>query len=257
MPIHTLDAHCHCGFQDTRPPQGYPTTSQLHRNAGVQATWAFPPVYEVYDRYDPAFVDSPDWQARRRRAQDYLLGLSRKPLEPRVFPFYFVWNDFDLDALSTEYRGIKWHRHPDEPVYRYHDPRCRTLLHAITERRLPITLEETFNNTMHLLDRLAPDAIFVIPHCGHLNGGFPRLHELRIWSRPNVYADSSATPSHDPHLLRTFIDTYGPHKLLYGSDHPFDSPAFCLQAIRDLALPPADEALILAGNALRLIGEAG
>jgi hypothetical protein len=253
--ISALDAHCHCGKQDAPPPQDYETIASLHRLAGVQAAWMFPPVLEVYDRHDPSFYDTPAWQARRHRAHGYLLGLSRKPLTPRVLPFFFVWNDFDADALTPEFRGIKWHRHPDEPVYHYDDPRCRTLLHLIAERRLPVVLEEEFTNTMRFLDELAPDAIVIIPHLGYLNGGFQRLHGLRIWSRPNVYADSSAAPSHDPHLLRTFLSAYGPEKLLFGSDYPFDSPVFCRQAILDLHLPPADQALILASNALRLIAE--
>jgi len=261
MTLFALDAHCHCGQQDPSPPQDYATIAALHRAAGVDATWMFPPVIEVYDRHNPGFYDAPEWQARRQRAHDYLLRLSRQPItadcrqSARVFPFFFVWNDFNLDGLTPEYRGIKWHRHPDEPVYHYDDPRCRAILAAITERRLPVTLEESFDNTMRFLDELAPEAVVVIPHCGHLNGGFQRLHGLRLWARPNVYADSSAAPSHDPGLLRTFIETYGPEKLLYGSDYPFADPGFCLQAIRALALPPADEALILAGNALRLIGE--
>jgi len=75
MPIRILDAHCHCGRQDLDPPQDYETIAALHRAAGVEATWMFPPVYEVYDRYDPA------WQARRTRAGDYLLGLALPPAD--------------------------------------------------------------------------------------------------------------------------------------------------------------------------------
>ena len=250
-----LDAHCHCGIQDSPPPQDYETIAALHRQAGVDAVWMFPPVMEVYDRHDPDFTDTPDWRARRQRAHRYLLELARTRQRPRVFPFFFVWNDFDLEALTDDYRGIKWHRHPDEPIYHYDDPRCRAILDVITERRLPIVLEETFENTMRFLDELAPEAIVVIPHCGHLNGGFARLHALRVWQRPNVYADTSAAPSRNPAILRTFIQAYGPEKLLYGSDYPFDDPAHCLAAVRDLHLSPADEALVLSGNALRLIGE--
>ena len=255
MPICVLDAHVHCGRQDAPPPQDYATIAGLHRAAGIDAACMFPPVYEVYDRHDPAFDDSPQWQARRRRADRYLLGLAAQPLTPRVFPFYFVWNDFDVGALGPAHRGIKWHRHPDEPVYHYGDPRCTALLDAITARRLPITLEEEFENMMRLLDELAPDAVFIIPHLGSLNGGFERLHALRLWSRPNVYADSSAWPAGNAWALREFLDAYGPEKLLFGSDYPFEQPAACLEAIRELSLPPADEALVLAGNALRLIGQ--
>ena len=256
MAIRVLDAHVHCGRQDPDPPQDYDTIAALHRAAGIDAAWMFPPVYEVYDRYDPTFHDSPDWQARRRRADRYLLDLAARDVTPRVFAFYFVWNDFDLDALADAHRGIKWHRHPDEPIYHYDDPRCRAILDAIVERRLPITLEEELDNTLRFLDHLAPGAVVVIPHCGCLNGGFERLHDLGIWSRPNVYADTSAWPATCPDVLRRFLDTYGPEKLLFGSDYPFADPAFCLGAVRDLHLPPADEALVLAGNALRLIGQA-
>jgi len=254
--ISVVDAHCHCGRQDFPPPQDYETIAALHRAAGVDAAWMFPPVYEVYDRHDPSFSDSPAWQARRQRAHDYLLGLSRREVVPKVLPFFFVWNDFNLAGLTAEFRGIKWHRHADEPVYHYDDPRCRALLAAITERRLPIVLEESFDNTMRFLEELAPEAVVVIPHCGYLNGGFLRLHTLGVWKRPNVYADSSAAPSHEPAVLRAFLDAYGPEKLLYGSDYPFDSPGFCLEAIRALCLPPADEALVVAGNALCLTGTA-
>jgi len=62
---------------------------------------------------------------------------------------------------------------------------------------------------------------------------------------------------HDPHVLREFLGAYGPEKLLYGSDYPFDDPGFCLEAIRGLGLPPADEALVVAGNALQLAGASG
>jgi len=256
MPIRVLDAHVHCGQQDRDPPQDYTTIAALHRAAGVEATWMFPPVAEVYNRHDPDFYDSPGWQERRQAADRYLLGLASENLSPRVFPFYFVWNDFDLAALDAgPHRGIKWHRHIDEPVYHYDDERCAALLDAISERQLPVVFEESFPNTMRFLDELAPEAVVVIPHCGYLNGGFWQLHQLGIWHRPNVYADTSAVPSHRPEQLRMFLDAYGPDKLLYGSDYPFDDPAFCLQAIRALGLAPADEELILAGNALRLIGE--
>ena len=118
---------------------------------------------------------------------------------------------------------------------------------ALVERRLPVTLEESLDNTLRFLDELAPEAVVVIPHCGHLNGGFSELRARGIWKRPHVYADSSAWPSRNPAALRTFLAAYGPEKLLYGSDYPFAMPGDCLQAILGLGLPPADEALVRAG----------
>ena len=46
----------------------------------------------------------------------------------------------------------------------------------------------------------------------------------------------------------------GPHKLLFGSDGPWLHPGLELEKIRLLRLPAADQALILGGNFLRLIG---
>jgi aminocarboxymuconate-semialdehyde decarboxylase len=62
------------------------------------------------------------------------------------------------------------------------------------------------------------------------------------------------TVVHDPDVLRGLVDFFGPDRVLLGSDYPFDMgserPA---EIVRALGLPPDDEALILGGNALRLL----
>jgi aminocarboxymuconate-semialdehyde decarboxylase len=66
------------------------------------------------------------------------------------------------------------------------------------------------------------------------------------------------TVVHDVEVLRDLVEFFGPERVLLGSDYPFDMgserPA---EIVRALGLPPDEEALILGGNALRLLGPAG
>jgi len=62
------------------------------------------------------------------------------------------------------------------------------------------------------------------------------------------------TVVHDVDVLRDLVGLFGADRVLLGSDYPFDMgterPA---EIVRALGLPPDEEALILGGNALRLL----
>jgi len=238
-----IDSHIHCA---KRFP--FETISPLLKNAGIDGACLFAAVEEIYERYDPYFQDTPEWQRKRRDANRHLLGLGKS--NENVFPYLFVWNDFDIDELSLGYRGIKWHRHEEEPRYNYDDERCHEMIEKIIELRLPVVFEESYENTMNFINHLAPQATVIIPHLGWLNGGFEFIDASGIWKKDNVYADSALASTYE---IEEFIKKYGVDKLIFGSDFPFNYPSYELQKILTLKLSQTDEEKILGLNILRLL----
>lgn len=244
-----IDCHVHCGELDDSAPQAYEDIAPRFDEAGVDAAVCFSPVMEIYDRYNPDFRDDEYWRSRRRHSRRYLCSL--KGARHRIYPFYFVWNDFDTSELA-DYCGIKWHRHAYEPEYHYDDPKCGEMIEAIREHGFVILLEETYENMVRLVDGMGKGIPFIIPHLGGLNGGIRRLLNEDFWRRENTYADISAGIAGVAEI-KEFIDRYGPHRLLYGSDYPFSTSLACKRTILELGLPPADQELIFSGNIMRLL----
>lgn len=241
-----VDSHVHCGVQNVRQP--WELVRRLLDDADIEGACLFAPVEDVYDRSDPSFVDDPWWIACRARANDYLLEV--QAAEPRVNAYYFVWNDFPAEELGRGFRGVKWHRHGDEPVYRYDDPRCEAFLQEVYRLDLPVVLEETFPNTLAFLARVDGRAPVIIPHMGALNGGFGRLLAAGVWDRERVYADTALA---SPRELERFLDRYGHDRLLFGSDFPFGSPASELSTILGLGLSRDELSAVLRDTVTRLV----
>ena len=248
-----IDGHVHCGVQDLPPPQDYKTIARMHRACGVEGAGMFPPVMEVYDRHDPDFNDTAQWQERRARANRYLLDLSRQSITPRVYPLLFVWNDFRADELDRGYVGIKWHRHSNEPKYHYDTATCQAMIRAIRERGLPILLEEEFHFTIKFVRDWAPDCRILIPHTGHLNGGYAALKTAGVWGLPNIFTDSSGGLSTE--AIQEYVDDFGPERLVYGSDYPFCTPAVSLEKLAAVRMGEKDRAEAFSGNFLRFIAK--
>jgi len=240
-----IDSHLHTGVQHVS--WGWEQVRPLLLEAGVAGAGAIPPVEDIYDRYDPDFTDTPAWQACRRRAHQCLLDLQDP--EIAIYPYFFVWNDFAWEDLNPKYAAIKWHRHPDEPVYRYGDPRCREFLAAARDLNLPILLEESLENTLFFLEKLAPDLVVIIPHLGGLSGGYVALDRAGVWHRPQVYADSALAAFPE---IKDYVRRFGADRLLFGSDHPFGHPTVELNKILRLNLPEAQTRAILGDNFRRL-----
>lgn len=170
--------------------------------------------------------------------------------ELEVIPYFFIWNDFAVDQITPEHKGIKWHRHPSEPQYHYDSEKCGRAIKTITERKMPVVLEETFANTLKFIRDLAPGVRIIIPHLGGLNGGYERIARAGLWENPNVYADTALASAGE---IRQYIEDYGHGRLMFGSDFPFGDPGRELGKITDLGLGHGVERAVLSGNLIDLL----
>jgi uncharacterized protein len=172
----------------------------------------------------------------------------------RFFGFAFVHADRDRGRIHSMVRravvelgfcGIKVHRQ---------DARISREVCDVARRfGLPVLYDPMGEvTTAELLAGEYPDVDFVIPHLGSFADDWSAQRVLcdLLADRPNLYADTSGVRRFD--LLEKAVRGAGPHKLLFGSDGPWLHPGLELEKVRLLRLSPAEEALVLAGNFLRL-----
>ena len=248
MDLTIIDAHAHCGIQDQFMPQTFGDYCSQIQGSGIEAVVMFSPVMEIYDRYRPNFEDNADWKQRRKISNEYLLTLGSSDL--KVIPYFFIWNDFAVDQLKPQHKGIKWHRHPNEPVYHYDDPRCDTAIDEIKHRNMPVVLEEEFENTIRFINELAVGVKVIIPHLGLLNGGYHAFAEKGIWDNPNVYVDTALASRYE---IEDYINRFGYDRILFGSDFPFGYPKEELSKILNLPISQKKKEMILGHNLKRLL----
>lgn len=234
-----LDGHTHCGL--TIPLE---ILAREWQRASIDGGVLFSPVEEIYDRYDPSFQDSDAYRHSRRAVHDYLLRIS---VRERLFPYFFVWNDFS--SIPDGFVGIKWHRHPGEPVYNYGTRACQTVIEEICEKRLPIVLEEELHNTVDFIRDIAERTVVIIPHMGALNGGYVELKEAGVFENPMVWADTALAGRRE---ITDFARSYGIDRIIFGSDYPFGIP---LNEKRKLHTIFSDDDLsaVLSGNLMKLL----
>jgi predicted TIM-barrel fold metal-dependent hydrolase len=144
------------------------------------------------------------------------------------------------------FRGIKVHGSEAMPT--------REVCDVARVLRLPLLVDVTAR--AHVVDMFAPQypgVDFVIAHLGSFLDDIRALQQVvdQLVRYPNVYADTSAVRRFD--YIVDAVKRAGPRKLLFGTDGPWLHPALEKYKIKLLKLAPRDEALILGGNALRLM----
>lgn len=241
-----IDSHMHCGIQNVN--LSFEVIKRYLDAGGIQGACLYPPVEDIYDRYDYDFEDNATWIACRKRANNYLLDIQET--NEHFFAYFFVWNDFNKDELKKGYKAVKWHRHDYEPEYHYDDPLCEAFLQEVYRLGLPVVLEESFRNTLYFIKRVNGRTPIIIPHMGGLNGGFSSLFKSGIWDDETVYADTALAGGQE---IKTFLDRYGSERLLFGSDFPFGTPGSELQEVIRLNLGKEDFENVVCRNIMKLL----
>lgn len=178
--------------------------------------------------------------------------------QPGRWPWYVFVNTATGRGRLTEIVGAARQRGACGIKVHWSDgPATDELGHAARLHRMPVLFDPAGDvKTVAGLAQRHPDVPWIIPHLSSFNDDVraqSRLIDLLV-DRPNVFADTAGVRYFD--LLQDAIDRAGAHKVLFGSDGPFLHPAPELAKVRALRLTPADRALILRHNVLRLTSAA-
>lgn len=241
-----IDSHCHAGHGDglTGPwDTAAPLGKYLHRatRAGICRTVlfaAFHSDYAVANREVARIVAS---RPRRffglafvhaARDRGRVMGMVRQAVEE----YGFV--------------GIKVHRH-DAPI-------TREVCETARAFALPVLYDVMGEvSVCELLAQEYPDVNFIIPHLGSFADDWRAQLAMidHLTRHPNIFTDTSGVRRFD--LLEQAVQRAGADKILFGSDGPWLHPGVELTKVRYLNLSASDEKMVLGGNFMRLIRNAG
>jgi predicted TIM-barrel fold metal-dependent hydrolase len=238
-----IDAHVHIG---NNPSTKYYTLKEIRRDlreahAHGACLFAFPE--DMYRMIDSA--------TSRLAANEYVLKVSQ--ISNDYHPFYFVWNDYLIPENLNMFHGIKWHRHSDEPPYDYTLPKCKEILELITDLKLPVILEEEFEDTRRFIEKNSEINV-IIPHMGQANGGYEKM--VIFFENSNVYFDTAVAPLE---AIQYILDHVGPERVIFASDVSgtklpfFNFPKVELQKLAKLNLDQDSYRLILAANIEKIL----
>lgn len=238
-----IDVHCHAGKGDvlTAPwNTDAPIAPYLRRAhaAGIHKTVVFAAFHSDYAVANAEVARIVASHPRRLIGFAFVHAIrDAGRVRPMVEQAVTAWG----------FRGIKVHGKDGMPTREI----CE-VAHSFT---LPVLVDVV--DRAEVIDMFAPQypaVNFIIPHFGSFRDDWQAQQRVvdQLVRYPNVYADTSGVRRFD--YIVQAIRRAGPHKILFGSDGPWLHPGVELHKIKMLRLPPAQEAMILGGNAVRLLG---
>lgn len=253
-PFQVFDAHVHVGPWRTPDFAGRDSdladVRRVLRSCGVTGALVMP-------------TDSGDNDALLRE-------VVRHQGTPGAAPalFFAAWVRPDDDSL-TDFLERNMSRvgalkvHPSFNRVPITDPAYAPFLALAERRRLPVVVHcgrwrevAGWEKAVEVAER-HPDIPFLLSHMG---GDSPALvlgaaRAIRERGLSNAHLGTESIREY--WLVAQALDLVGPERLVFGSDHNLNHPASFLAVIEALDLAPAERALILGGNARRLLGAAG
>jgi predicted TIM-barrel fold metal-dependent hydrolase len=237
-----IDSHCHAGKGDTLTAP-WNTVAPIEqylrraRAAGIDMTVVVPPFHSNYS------VANEQLACIVARCPDRLIGFAFVHCardRGRIFQMV------EQAVTMWGFRGIKVHGHDSMPT--------REVCETARAFRLPLLVDVIGQaQVVEMFASEYPDVSFIIPHLGSFADDW-RTHQQiidQLVRYPNLFADTSGVRRFD-YIIQA-VKRAGARKLLFGSDGPWLHPGLELHKIKLLGLPPNEEALILGGNAMRLL----
>jgi predicted TIM-barrel fold metal-dependent hydrolase len=152
-------------------------------------------------------------------------------------------------------RGIKLH--PDLHAYKVTDPGYAPAWEYAVDHGVPVICH-TFHNSPYCdpqmfveVARRYPSLQLVLIHSGAQRAGFPVAIRV-VDEHPNLFLDTSGSFITGTWITR-MVRSLGATRVIFSSDIPFIDMRFCLGRVVFSALTDEEKALILSGNAQRLL----
>jgi uncharacterized protein len=234
-----IDAHCHAGKgQAMSAPwttrADVEVTLRHMAEAGIDRTVIFPinntsfekpnqEIAEICGRYPGKFIGFAKHDPQNEAG--------------RIGPM------LRREVESLGLKGLKLHQLP-----------TREVLDTVSELGIPILYHPGKVADFHMLAQEYPKVPFIVAHLGSFaSANWPEhIAAIEIAKRyPNVYLDTSSVVFFK--YLEMAAQEAGPSKLIFGTDGPELDSRVELYKVKLLKLKPAEEAMVLAGNIIRLL----